>query len=216
GVHSVSCTHEFPSDLAARTRAARGASTPSRRAFPRRGDRPPSPREDDVRRSRSVTLIIGFAAALGATLFLATPANATSSVHYVALGDSYASGLGAGSLISSSGSCDRSTKAYSALWATAHAPASYASVACAGATTLTVNSSQLSALSSTTTLVSITIGGNDVGFSNIMETCALEGTSDCVAAVQSAENFAQSTLPGRLDTTYNGIHSHAPNAVVVV
>lgn len=169
-----------------------------------------------MRRSRSVTLIIGFAVAVGATLFLATPANATSSVHYVALGDSYASGLGAGSLISSSGSCDRSTKAYSALWATAHAPATYTSVACAGATTLTVNSSQLSTLSSATTLVSITIGGNDVGFSNIMETCALEGTSDCVAAVQTAENFAQSTLPGRLDTTYDGIHSHAPNAVVVV
>jgi lysophospholipase L1-like esterase len=169
-----------------------------------------------VRRSRSITLAIGFAVALGAVLIAAVPADAASSVHYVALGDSYSSGLGAGSLISSSGSCDRSTKAYSALWATAHAPASYASVACAGATTSTVNSGQLSALNATTTLVSITIGGNDVGFSNIMETCALEGTSACVSAVQSAENFAQATLPGRLDSTYNGIHSHAPNAHVVV
>jgi len=169
-----------------------------------------------VRRSRTVTLSIGLAAALGAVLIAATPADAASSVHYVALGDSYSSGLGAGSLISSSGSCDRSTKAYSALWATAHAPASYVSVACAGATTSSVNSGQLSALNATTTLVSITIGGNDVGFSNIMETCALEGTSACVAAVQSAENFAQTTLPGRLDSTYNAIRTHAPNARVVV
>jgi len=161
-------------------------------------------------------ITVGFVAALGAALLVAAPADAASSVHYVALGDSYSSGLGAGSLIASSGSCDRSTNAYSALWAAAHAPAAYTSVACAGATTATVNSTQLSSLSTATTLVSITIGGNDVGFSNIMETCALEGTSDCVAAVQSAENFAQSTLPGRLDTTYNGIHSHAPNAVVVV
>ena len=116
----------------------------------------------------------------------------------------------------SSGSCDRSTNAYSALWASAHSPAAYTSVACSGATTGTVNSTQLSALSSTTTLVSITIGGNDVGFSNIMETCALQGTTACVAAVQSAETYAQSTLPGLLNTTYNNIRSHAPNAKVVV
>ena len=176
----------------------------------------PSPREDDVRTLRSVTLIVGFVAAVGAAVFVATPADAASSVHYVALGDSYASGLGAGSLISSSGSCDRSTNAASALWATAHAPASYTSVACAGATTTSLNSSQLSALTASTTLVTVTIGGNDVGFANIMETCALDGTTQCVAAVQSAENFAQTTLPGRLDTTYNGIRSHAPNAHVVV
>jgi lysophospholipase L1-like esterase len=147
---------------------------------------------------------------------IASPANAASTAHYVALGDSYSSGVGAGSYISTSGSCDRSTNAYSALWASANAPASYTSVACSGATTSTVNSSQLSALSSTTTLVSITIGGNDVGFSNIIETCALYGTTQCVAAVQSAEDYAQSTLPGLLNTLYNNIRSHAPYAKVVV
>jgi lysophospholipase L1-like esterase len=159
---------------------------------------------------------VGAAAALFAVFAFATPASAASTVHYVALGDSYSSGVGAGSYISSSGSCDRSTNAYSALWAAAHSPAAYTSVACSGATTSTVNSSQLSALSSATTLVSITIGGNDAGFANIMETCALQGTSACVAAVNSAETFAQNTLPGLLNTTYNNIRSHAPNAHVVV
>jgi lysophospholipase L1-like esterase len=154
--------------------------------------------------------------AAGIVLVLSEPANAATVVNYVALGDSYSSGVGAGSYISSSGSCDRSTNAYSALWAAAHSPTTYNSVACSGATTATVNNSQLSALSASTTLVSITIGGNDAGFSNIMETCVLDGTSACVSAVQSAENFAQSTLPGLLDTTYNGIRSHAPNARVVV
>jgi lysophospholipase L1-like esterase len=161
-------------------------------------------------------LAMGAVAAIAAVFGLASPAAAASTVHYVALGDSYSSGVGAGSYIGSSGSCDRSTNAYSALWASAHAPAAYTSVACSGATTSTVNSSQLSALSSATTLVSITIGGNDVGFSNIMETCALQGTSACVSAVQSAENYAQNTLPGLLNTTYNNIRSHAPNAKVVV
>jgi lysophospholipase L1-like esterase len=158
----------------------------------------------------------GLAAAILVLFGMASPANAASSVNYVALGDSYSSGVGAGSYIGSSGSCDRSTNAYSALWASAHAPASYTSVACSGATTSTVNNSQLSSLSSSTTLVSITIGGNDVGFSNIMETCAVDGTTDCVAAVQSAENYAQNTLPGLLNTTYNNIRAHAPNAKVVV
>jgi lysophospholipase L1-like esterase len=167
-----------------------------------------------VRRSRLVTLTISATAFLG-ILIAASPADAASSVHYVALGDSYSSGVGAGSYISSSGSCDRSTKAYSALWASAHSPATYASVACSGATTSTVIASQLSALSASTTLVSITIGGNDVGFANIMETCALHGTSACVAAVQAAETYAQTTLPGLLNTTYADIRSHAPNAQVV-
>jgi lysophospholipase L1-like esterase len=169
---------------------------------------------------RSLRLVGTISATLtlsaGIVLVLAAPAAAASTVDYVALGDSYSSGVGAGSYISSSGSCDRSTNAYSALWATAHAPASYTSVACSGATTSSVNSSQLSALSAGTTLVSITVGGNDVGFSNIMETCVLQGTSACVSAVQSAENTAQNTLPGLLDTTYNGIRSHAPSAKVVV
>jgi lysophospholipase L1-like esterase len=169
-----------------------------------------------VRSTRLVTLAIGLAAATAAVLAMAAPAQAATAVHYVALGDSYSSGVGAGSYISSSGSCDRSPNAYSALWATAHAPASYTSVACSGATTTTVINSQLSALSSSTTLVSVTIGGNDVGFSNIMQTCALQGTSACVSAVQSAESQAQSALPGLLNTVYNGIRSHAPSAHVVV
>jgi lysophospholipase L1-like esterase len=168
-----------------------------------------------MRRSRLVAALAGLLAAAGATLAFAAPAQA-ATVNYVALGDSYSSGVGAGSYIDSSGSCDRSTKAYSALWAAAHSPSSYSSVACSGATTSDVNSSQLSALNSSTSLVSLTIGGNDIGFSNIMTTCALQGTDACVAAVQSAENAVQSTLPGKLDTTYNGIHQHAPNARVVV
>ena len=167
-------------------------------------------------RVKAVSALVSAFAAVGLLLAVATPAQAASSVHYVALGDSYSSGVGAGSYIGSSGSCDRSPNAYSALWATAHAPAAYTSVACSGATTTTVISSQLSALSSATTLVSITIGGNDVGFADIMETCALDGTSDCVAAVSAAETKAQNTLPGLLDTVYNDIRSHAPNAHVVV
>lgn len=169
-----------------------------------------------MRRPRAVSLVVSLVAATGTVLALAAPASAATGDRYVALGDSYSSGLGAGSYTAESGSCYRSTNAYSAIWARAHAPASYVSVACSGATTSTVINSQLAPLSSTTTLVSITIGGNDVGFANIMTTCALYGTTECVAAVQAAENYAQSTLPGLLDNTYNAIRAHAPYARVIV
>ena len=144
----------------------------------------------------------------------ATPASAQTAVNYVALGDSYSSGVGAGSY--SGGSCDRSANAYPQLWANAHAGTALSFVACSGATTSDVISSQLSALSSATNLVSITIGGNDVGFENVMITCVLGSTGDCVSAVDQAENEANTQLPGALNTLFADISADAPNARVVV
>jgi lysophospholipase L1-like esterase len=158
------------------------------------------------------------AAVIGCVLALvvgATPAQA-ASVNYVALGDSYSSGVGSGSYTAESGSCLRSTKAYPQLWTNAHAPSSFRFAACSGARTTDVNANQLSALSSTTTLVSISIGGNDVGFAQVMQDCVIYGTTTCVNEVNAAENKARTSLPGWLDTTYNGIRSRAPNARVVV
>jgi len=153
---------------------------------------------------------LGLAAAvLGAGI----PAQAASAVHYVALGDSYSSGVGAGG---TSGSCNESPNAYPALWAKANSPASFTFAACSNATTSDVINSQLSSLSASTTLVSITIGGNDVGFSSIMEACVLKSTSSCESAVSSAEKYASTTLPGQLNKTLTDIRSHAPNARIVV
>ncbi len=149
-------------------------------------------------------------------LVTATSAHAAAPVNYVALGDSYSSGTGAGDYISSSGSCDRSTNAYPEQWADANSPASFVSVACSGATTADVLASQVSALSASTTLVSITIGGNDAGFSSVMETCVLASTSTCVNAVKTAETFVAGQLPARLDSTLQTIAADAPNAKVVV
>jgi lysophospholipase L1-like esterase len=168
-------------------------------------------------RSATSALIAGAAAAAAALpMLVPAQASAQSAVHYVALGDSYSSGVGAGSYIGSSGSCDQSTSAYPALWDAANQPASYVSEACSGATTATVLSSQLSALSTATTLVSITVGGNDVGFSSVMETCVLESTSSCVSAVNNAESLMTSQLPGELDSVLNAIKADAPGARVVV
>ena len=166
-------------------------------------------------RRRASTLII---ACLGAVVLLVAgmPAASAAGANYVALGDSYSSGVGAGDYTSDSGSCDRSPNAYSALWAAANSPASYVSVACAGATTADVESSQLSALSPSTTLVSITIGGNDENFAGIMEDCNLYSDQTCVDEIQAAEDDAQATLPGKLGTLYDDIRADAPNATVAV
>jgi lysophospholipase L1-like esterase len=168
-----------------------------------------------VRLSRVLSIGATLVAAglVAAIMGTGTPARATSVVNYVALGDSYSAGVGAGS---ESGSCDQSPNAYPALWAAANSPASFTFAACSGATTADVISSQLSALTSSTTLVSITIGGNDVGFSNIMETCVLDSTSACESAVSAAETYANTTLPGDLDTMLADIHTDAPGAKVIV
>jgi hypothetical protein len=55
----------------------------------------------------------------------------------------------------------------------AHAPSSFAFTACSGATTSDVVSTQLGPLTSATGLVSITVGGNDAGFGDVMSTCVL-------------------------------------------
>jgi len=160
---------------------------------------------------------LAFAAATAAAAALSlvlTAAPASAAVNYVALGDSYSSGLGAGSY--SGGSCDRSANAYAQLWANANDPSTFAFVACSGATTTDVINNQLSALSSATTLVSITIGGNDVGFSSVMETCVLGSDSACLNAINQAEAQARSTLPGSLNTLFTDIATDAPSARVVV
>ncbi len=168
-----------------------------------------------MRQTRMLTIgIVTFTTALAAAMAGgALPAKASATVNYVALGDSYSSGVGTGS---ESGSCGQSSQAYPALWAAANSPASFAFEACSGATTIDVIDSQLSALSSSTTLVSLTIGGNDANFSSIMEDCVLDSTSTCESDISSAEAWANANLPGRLNTLLADIHADAPNAKIIL
>ncbi|MGW2487121.1 SGNH/GDSL hydrolase family protein [Streptomyces sp. NPDC001606] len=172
-----------------------------------------------MRRSRLTGFVTSLLLAAGLGLTGAASAQASSTAvsgGYVALGDSYSSGVGSGSYLSSSGSCDRSTKAYPYLWNAAHSPSSFAFNACSGATTDDVLANQLGSLNSSTSLVSLTVGGNDAGFSDVMTTCVLQSDSSCLARIQTAENYVDTTLPGKLDTVYNAISAKAPAARVVV
>ncbi|NJP32361.1 SGNH/GDSL hydrolase family protein [Micromonospora thermarum] len=148
----------------------------------------------------------------GAVLVPGTAQAAT--VNYVALGDSYSSGVGAGPYDLSG--CLRSQKSYAPLWAAANAVTSFRFPACGGAVTADVINEQVSSLSTSTTLVTITIGGNDAGFADVMTTCRFGSTSSCTNAVNNAKSFATTTLPGRLDATYAAIRNRAPNARLIV
>lgn len=143
-------------------------------------------------------------------------ADAAPGDSYVALGDSYSSGTGTKDYLDDGTSCQRSTLAYPSLIA-ASAALDLNLRACSGATTADVTSSQLSALDASTDRVSISIGGNDAGFTDVLTECATPAwAGDCNAAVDGAESTITSTLPGRLTELYASIRAKAPNATVVV
>lgn len=135
---------------------------------------------------------------------------------YVALGDSYSSGVGAGDYDAASGDCKRSSHAYAQLWKAAHTPSSFGFTACSGALTSDVINGQLGSLNASTGLVSISIGGNDAGFGDTMSACVLQGEDACLGKVAQAKDYIGKTLPGELDRVYDAIRAKAPSAHVVV
>jgi lysophospholipase L1-like esterase len=174
-------------------------------------------RRSTGRRHGRPGLLVGLLVAAAAMVvpLLSAPASAAGS-SYVALGDSYSSGVGTRTYISDGTSCQRSTYAYPYLIAQTKGY-SLSFQACSGATTSTVTSGQLGTLSTSTRFVTISVGGNDAGFSSVITECAQPGwMSDCNGAIDKAQGIINNTLPGRLATLYGTIRSKAPNAKVVV
>jgi lysophospholipase L1-like esterase len=163
--------------------------------------------------SRRTTFLACLVSSTLLTLVVATPAHAATTTDYIALGDSYSSGVGAPG---QSGLCLRGSSGYPAQWARRNSPATYRNVACGGAVTSDVQLFQVPYLSKKTDLVSVTIGGNDAGFAPAVITCTLSSDAGCAAVVATAHDYVTDVLPGKLDATYRAIRQHAPNAQVVV
>ncbi len=87
--------------------------------------------------------------------------------------------------------------------------------ACSGADTADVLAEQVDALDAGTDLASITIGGNDVGFVDLIIACGGTFSPTCGSAVARARDRIASELPGRLDEVYAAIDAGAPNARAV-
>lgn len=150
------------------------------------------------------------------------PAVARSAT-YVALGDSFASGVGSGGPYTG-GSCMRSTTSYPGLLDRAGRVATAVNAACGGAKVEQVRASQLSVLraaeaksgSKGVGLVTISVGGNDIGYSSLLVTCATT-PADCQRPEFLAK-VARSTaaLGATLTPLYREIRATAPAARIVV
>jgi lysophospholipase L1-like esterase len=161
-------------------------------------------------RTIRATLPLSLAAAL--VLLGTAPARAAGT--YTALGDSYSSGVGTRTYYPDSGSCLRSPHAYPVLTAQ-RLGATLTFAACSGARIADVQN-QLASLNAGTTYVTVSAGGNDAGFSNVLVACARPWPYTCWNEINAANSFIRNTLPGRLDSLYSAIRSRAPNATIVV
>jgi lysophospholipase L1-like esterase len=130
--------------------------------------------------------LVGVAAALVPTASAAAAPG--DAVDYVALGDSYAAGPLIPVQYGSPPGCARSDHNYPALTARALDVADFVDASCSGARTehmtgpqrtdAGTNPPQLDALSAGTDLVTVTIGGNDIGFSEIVQECAARSPAE--------------------------------------
>ena len=142
--------------------------------------------------------------------------------YYAAMGDSYSSGLGNPPYPYSS-TCKESAKAYPALL---HADiptlGKLGFIACAGAVTDDFyttgnNRSQLASLGRLPNVrtVTLTIGGNDIGFAPVVKAC-LNQKTDCYKAQGAAVNARINALAGKgKATTPEGRPIHALTALLV-
>ncbi len=202
-----------------------------------------------IRRPSLAALVVTAGALLAAPAAVPSVAVAAEPVReleYVAMGDSYHSGEGTPPFEpgtdTSKNSCRRSTRAAAALLAADPGRSDVRlrlnHVACSGARIDEIFSGkynedpQLRTLSSSTKLVTLSIGGNDAGFVDILETCGHYKTflkCDSKTTKRSSiekkayRNLDEFTLPldslggwSRLEHVHGSIIARAPNAKVLI
>jgi hypothetical protein len=176
--------------------------------------------------------LIGLLCVLAAMIAgLAASASARAD-NYVSLGDSYAAGPLVPNLIGSPFGCIRSDHNYSHL-AAGGIGLPLRDPSCSGATTNDMtnpqnvdpdgpNPPQFNSLDASTKVVSLTIGGNDIGFSSIAESCITYNpfSHPCKdkydsGGVDQISQRIQATAP-KVAAVLQGIHSRSPSARVFV
>jgi lysophospholipase L1-like esterase len=155
------------------------------------------------------------ALALASLAVLAILPALARAASYVAMGDSYSSGVGTHSYYAGGRGCKRSPHAYPVKVARRIGYA-LSFVACSGAKTGDALNNQLGPLNASTGRVTISIGGNDAGFSRVVSACALPWPWSCWGDIDNAQSFIRNTLPGRLNSVYSAIDRRSPTAVVAV
>ncbi len=178
-------------------------------------------------------LVIALSGTAGAGV--SGPLGAAGPPHYVALGDSYTAGPLVPNQTGSPAGCLRSTHSYPFLAAAGTAAATFTDVSCQGATTanmthsqsvpLGTNPPQDNGLSASTTLVTLQIGGNDIGFTDIIVHCTTLSLTNPFGSPCKNHYTSGGTdkLRAKIDAAapkvaadLRGIHAAAPNARVLL
>ncbi|MGI5207366.1 SGNH/GDSL hydrolase family protein [Spirillospora sp. CA-108201] len=183
-----------------------------------------------VSRGRVVRGAVGAIVLAGAALG-GTAVPAAAAQEYVALGDSMASGPLIPDITGPVG-CGRSTHNYAHELAS-KLGAALRDVTCSGARTTHMTQSQstsvggvdtgtvppqLDALTASTALVTLTIGGNDVGLVGIAQDCATLDPTATPCKGEFEEQVAQRTrdFGPKLSAVLDGIRARSPKARIVV
>ncbi len=170
-------------------------------------------------RRRVAAVVLALVGVVGLSQAGVTPAQAAkpsapkAKPQYVALGDSYAAGVGLTPY--SNETCDRSaTKAYPTLLAGKKLGLTF--TACTGATTETLIDTQLVPVPDVVKYVTVTIGGNDLGFAEILSDCVarLGATDGCTDTTKTNADAALDALPTKLTTVLEAVKAAYPNATV--
>lgn len=168
-------------------------------------------------RRRNTAVAAGLATLAMAASLAAAPAQAVDKSNYIALGDSYAAGQGAGPYLDA---CYRSENTYSVLAADDKAIKLVTNEACSGKTTQEVVGTQLSRLNKSTELVTITAGGNNLGFGDIVTSCGSADPNLADACAQASTAAANKIYSGQLAAEVaemiQSVQVAAPNARIVV
>lgn len=167
--------------------------------------------------TRILRRLLGGAAAAALLLPVLSTPTATAAppdrVVLDGLGDSYGSGVG----VPPYGPCGRSASAYAVQLDGRLRIDLDDFVACAGATVPSlVAGGQLTALDAETDLVTLSIGGNDIGWSSAVLACLGGSDEVCSPTVEQVRSVVTGVLPGLLDGLYGQVRAAAPNATVVV
>ncbi len=175
----------------------------------------------------TVLALVAFPGSSGATI-------GKSPKHYVALGDSYTAGPVIPVQRIDPIGCERSTNNYPALLARTLRIRDYTDVSCSGAKTvnmtdpqtvplLGVNPPQFNALRADTDLVTLTISGNDIGFTEIIFTCARLSATDpfgnpCQRGAAGGDFYAQRIADAapKVARVLDGIRVRSPHATVLL
>jgi lysophospholipase L1-like esterase len=182
-----------------------------------------------------LTTAAAVATATVATIAISGSASAATFGKYVALGDSYAA---VGSLDNIHGDpigCARATDNYPSDVATRLGVGSFVDATCGGAETVHMtqpqgvtggeNAPQFDSLTPDTSLVTLTISGNDIGFTDIAKTCAEKSFSNPFGS-PCKDHFTEggtdqladriNGVAGAVSAALAGVHERAPQATVVL